>query len=181
MRPRTWVLVLAAVFAVLQLADVTGRDTPDSKNYVSYALTLGGADQREAAVRTADWVCAGQASEAARAQSVNVVRFHAPSPAGRVFARCREDELRRVETRWAAGQGDGHIVPFVGPRLRAVFEVRPGYPLFLLPFVAALGVTWCRKRLTVSGASEPVPTLACTMSGATAETLTVPSTDALYT
>ncbi|MFE3162892.1 hypothetical protein [Streptomyces sp. NPDC059224] len=142
MRPRTWVLVLAAVFAVLQLADVTGRDTPDSKNYVSYALTLGGADQREAAVRTADWVCAGQASEAARAQSVNVVRFHAPSPAGRVFARCREDELRRVETRWAAGQGDGHIVPFVGPRLRAVFEVRPGYPLFLLPFVAALGVTW---------------------------------------
>ncbi|MEU2622277.1 hypothetical protein ABZ642_29835 [Streptomyces sp. NPDC007157] len=142
MRPRTWVLVLAAVFAVLQLADVTGRDTSDSKNYVSYALTLGGADQRAAAARTVDWACAGQASEAARAQRVNVVRFHAPSPAGRVFAECREAELRRVETRLAAGQTDGHIVPFVGPRLRAIFEVRPGYPVFLLPFVTVLGVTW---------------------------------------
>ncbi|MGW2958392.1 hypothetical protein ACWDGI_07880 [Streptomyces sp. NPDC001220] len=142
MRPRTWVLVLAAVFAVLQLADVTGRDTPDSKNYVSYALTLGGADQRAAAARTVDWACAGQASEAARAQSVNVVHFHAPSPAGRVFAECREDGLRRVETRLAAGRTDGHVVPFVGPRLRAIFEVRPGYPVLLLPFVTVFGVTW---------------------------------------
>ncbi|MEU9157200.1 hypothetical protein AB0D59_43320 [Streptomyces sp. NPDC048417] len=142
MRPRTWVLVLAAVFAVLQLANVTGRDTPDSANYVSYALTLGGADQREAAARTVDWVCAGQASAAARAQSVNVLHFHAPSPAGRVFAECRQGALRLVERRLAAGQTDGHIVPFVGPRLRAIFEVRPGYPLFLLPFVTVFGVTW---------------------------------------
>ncbi|MEU0969012.1 hypothetical protein ABZ357_27655 [Streptomyces sp. NPDC005917] len=142
MRPRTWVLVLAAVFAVLQLANVTGRDTPDSKNYVSYALSLGGADRREAAAGTVDWACAGKASAAERAQSVNVVRFHAPSPAGRVFAECRQDELRRVERRWAAGQTDGHIVPFVGPRLRAIFEVRPGYPVFLLPFVTVFGVTW---------------------------------------
>ncbi|MFJ9346985.1 hypothetical protein [Streptomyces sp. NPDC101237] len=142
MRPRTWVLVLAAVFAVLQLANVTGRDTPDSKNYVSYALALGGAQQREAAVRTIAWVCAGQASEAARAQSVDVVRFHAPSPAERVSARCRRDELRRVERRSAAGPADGHVVPFVGARLRAIFEVRPGYPVFLLPFVTVFGVTW---------------------------------------
>ncbi|MER5520965.1 hypothetical protein [Streptomyces sp. NPDC002763] len=142
MRPRTWVLVLAAVFTVLQLANVTGRDTPDSENYVSYALTLGGADHREAAARTAGWACAGQASAAARAQSVNVLHFHAPSPARRVFAECRENELRRVEHRLAAGQTDGHIVPFVAPRLRAIFEVRPGYPVFLLPFVTAFGVTW---------------------------------------
>ncbi|MER5527162.1 hypothetical protein ABT075_21615 [Streptomyces sp. NPDC002677] len=142
MRPRTWVLVLAAVFAVLQLANVTGRDTPDSENYVSYALTLGGADHREAAARTIDWACAGQASQAARAQSVNVLHFHAPSPAGRVFSECRENELRRVERRLAAGQTDGHVVPFVAPRLRAIFEVRPGYPVFLLPFVTVFGVTW---------------------------------------
>ncbi|MFE2061471.1 hypothetical protein ACFXDH_03575 [Streptomyces sp. NPDC059467] len=142
MRPRTWVLVLAAVFAVLQLADVTGRDTPDSKNYVSYALTLGGATKREAAAETADWACAGDASKARRAQSVDVLRFHAPNPAGRVFAECRSSELRRVERRLAAGQTDGHIVPFVGPRLRAIFEVRPGYPVFLLPFVTVFGVTW---------------------------------------
>ncbi|MFD8721697.1 hypothetical protein ACFV2H_27860 [Streptomyces sp. NPDC059629] len=142
MRPRTWVLVLAAVFAVLQLADVTGRDTPDSKNYVSYALTLGGATKQEAAAETADWACAGDASKARRAQSVDVLRFHGPNPAGRVFAQCRSSELRRVERRLAAGQTDGHIVPFVGPRLRAVFEVRPGYPVLLLPFVTVFGVTW---------------------------------------
>ncbi|WP_234544051.1 hypothetical protein [Streptomyces shenzhenensis] len=144
MRPRTWVLVLAAVFAVLQLANVTGRDTPDSKNYVSYALALGGAGKRAAAAETVDWVCAGDASAAERAQRVDVLRFHAPSPAGRVSADCRTGELRRVERRlWAGGaQTDGHIVPFVGPRLRRIFEVRPGYPVFLLPFVTVFGVTW---------------------------------------
>ncbi|MFF4114670.1 hypothetical protein ACFY0P_14510 [Streptomyces sp. NPDC001714] len=144
MRPRTWVLVLAAVFAVLQLANVTGRDTPDSKNYVSYALTLGGAGKREAAAETVDWVCAGQASAAERTQRVDVLRFHAPSPAGRVFAECRAGELRRVERRLRAGgaQTDGHVVPFVAPRLRRIFEVRPGYPVFLVPFVTVCGVTW---------------------------------------
>ncbi|MFF5143477.1 hypothetical protein ACFY6U_27705 [Streptomyces sp. NPDC013157] len=144
MRPRTWVLVLAAVFAVLQLADVTGRDTPDSKNYVSYALTLAGAGKREAAAETVDWVCAGKASAAERAQRVDVLRFHAPSPAGRVFAECRAGELQRVERRLRAGgaQTDGHVVPFVAPRLRRIFEVRPGYPVFLVPFVTVFGVTW---------------------------------------
>ncbi|MER5795385.1 hypothetical protein [Streptomyces sp. NPDC001980] len=144
MRPRTWVLVLAAAFAVLQLVNVTGRDTPDSKNYVSYALTLAGAGKREAAAETVDWVCAGKASAAEHAQRVDVLRFHAPSPAGRVFAECRAGELRRVERRLRAGgaQTDGHVVPFVAPRLRRIFEVRPGYPLFLVPFVTVFGVTW---------------------------------------
>ena len=54
MRPRTWVLLLAALFALMQLATVEGRDTPDSKNYVSYALSLTGADKREAAAATID-------------------------------------------------------------------------------------------------------------------------------
>ncbi|MEV5955859.1 hypothetical protein AB0M11_19155 [Streptomyces sp. NPDC051987] len=144
MRARTWVLVLAAAFAVLQLANVTGRDSPDSKNYVSYALALGGAGKREAAAETVDWVCAGEASAAERARRVDVLRFHAPSPAGRVYADCRAGELRRVERRLRAGgaQTDGHIVPFVGPRLRRIFEVRPGYPVYLLPFVTLFGVTW---------------------------------------
>ncbi|CAM5423575.1 hypothetical protein SFUMM280S_09471 [Streptomyces fumanus] len=42
-------LLLAAAFAVLQLANVTGRDTPDSKNYLSYALSLSGEGKRGAA------------------------------------------------------------------------------------------------------------------------------------
>lgn len=135
-------LLLAAVFALLQLANVTGRDTPDSKNYVSYALDLGGADKREAAGATIDWVCAGQASLARRGQSVDVIHFHRADPAPAVLDRCRGDEWRTVDRRLAAGQTDGHIVPFNAPRLRQIFEVRPGYPAYLLPFVSVLGVTW---------------------------------------
>ncbi|GHD89273.1 hypothetical protein GCM10010508_29260 [Streptomyces naganishii JCM 4654] len=48
-RPRTWVLILAALFALLQLGTVTGRDTPDTKNYLAYALSLRGEDRRETA------------------------------------------------------------------------------------------------------------------------------------
>ncbi len=142
MRPRTWVLLLTAVFAVLQLANVTGRATPDSKNYVSYALTLSGADKREAAAATIDWFCAGRASIAHRAQNVDVVRFHAPDPAPRVLAECREQEWRQVEARLAAGQSGGRTVPFMPERFMRIFEARPGYPVFLVPFVTLFGVTW---------------------------------------
>jgi hypothetical protein len=142
MRPRAWVLLAAAVFALAQLANVTGRDTSDSRNYVAYALSLGGAGKREAATATVDWACAGQASLARRGQSVDVVRFHRADPAAREFAACRADALGVVDRRLAAGQTDGHIPPFMKPRLRRIFEVRPGYPVFLLPFVTTLGVTW---------------------------------------
>ncbi|MER7737532.1 hypothetical protein ABTX34_04230 [Streptomyces sp. NPDC096538] len=142
MRPRTWVLLLAALFALLQLANVEGRDTPDSKNYVSYALSLGGADKREAAEATIDHYCAGRAAMAHRAQNVDVVRFHAPDPAPRVLQECREQEWRQVEAHLAAGDTAGHTVPFMPERFMRIFEVRPGYPVFLLPFVTLLGVTW---------------------------------------
>ncbi|CAL9533871.1 hypothetical protein [Streptomyces sp. enrichment culture] len=142
MRPRTWVLLLAAVFAVLQLANVSGRDTPDSKNYLSYALSLGGAGTREAAAVTIDHYCAGRAAIAHRAQNVDVVRFHAPDPAPRVLQECREQEWRAVEAGLADGRSAGHTVPFMPERFMRIFEVRPGYPVFLLPFVGLLGATW---------------------------------------
>ncbi|MEU6575953.1 hypothetical protein [Streptomyces sp. NPDC046805] len=142
MRPRAWVLLLAAAFALMQLATVTGRDTPDSKNYVSYALSLGGASKREAAAATIDWACAGQASVVHRNQDVDVVRFHRPDPTPRVLTGCRAEEWRLVDRRLRAGQTEGHIVPFIGQRMKRIFEVRPGYPAFLLPFVTAFGVTW---------------------------------------
>ncbi|OSC49817.1 hypothetical protein B5181_40660, partial [Streptomyces sp. 4F] len=104
MRPRTWVLLLAAVFALLQLANVTGRDTPDTKNYLSYALSLTGESKRGVAAATIDYVCASKASTARRDQSVHVVRFHRPDPTDRVMDECREREWRQVEPRLAAGQ-----------------------------------------------------------------------------
>ncbi|WP_077800607.1 hypothetical protein [Streptomyces sp. JHA26] len=141
MRPRAWVLVLAAVFALLQLANVTGRDTPDTRNYLAYALSLSGESKRGAASATIDYVCAGRASTARRDQSVDVVRFHRPDPSDRVAAECREREWARVEPRLAAGQ-TGRIVPFMPERFMRIFEVRPGYPVFLVPFVTVFGVTW---------------------------------------
>ncbi|MEV8072835.1 hypothetical protein [Streptomyces pseudogriseolus] len=142
MRPRTWVLLLAALFALMQLGTVEGRDTPDSKNYVSYALSLTGVDKREAAAVTIDHYCAGKAAMAHRAQNVDVVRFHAPDPAPRVLQECREQEWRQVEARLAAGETGGQTVPFMPERFMRIFEVRPGYPLVLAPFVALFGVTW---------------------------------------
>ncbi|MFD9394653.1 hypothetical protein ACFWBB_29125 [Streptomyces sp. NPDC060000] len=142
MRPRTWVLLLAAVFALFQLANVTGRDTPDSKNYLSYALSLRGESKREAAAATIDYACAGEASTAARRQSVDVLRFDAPDPGRRVAAECRRREWRTVDARLRAGQTGGHTVPFMPERFMRIFEVRPGYPVFLLPFITLFGVTW---------------------------------------
>ncbi|MER6092701.1 hypothetical protein [Streptomyces bluensis] len=142
MRPRTWVLALAALFALLQLAGVTGRDTPDSKNYVSYALDLRGDSKREAAAGAIDWTCAGRASIARRNQSADPARFHAPDPTARVTDKCREELWREVDKRLRAGQTGGHIAPFANERFMRIFEVRPGYPLLLVPFITVLGVTW---------------------------------------
>ncbi|MFF4348984.1 hypothetical protein [Streptomyces sp. NPDC001530] len=140
--PWSWVIVLSAVFAVLQLANVTGRDTPDTKNYLSYALSLRGESKHDAAALTIDYACAGKASIARRNQSVHVVRFHAPSPTGRVMEECRRDQWRGVSKRLAAGETAGHTVPFMPPRFMRIFEVRPGYPALLVPFITAFGVTW---------------------------------------
>ncbi|MFD0254656.1 hypothetical protein ACFVGX_27530 [Streptomyces sp. NPDC127113] len=142
MRPRLWVLVLAAVFAALQLANVTGRDTPDTKNYLAYALSLSGEGKRGVATATIDYVCASRAERARRDQSVHVVRLHRPDPTDQVAAECREQEWAAVEPQLAAGRTGGHTLPYMPDRFMRIFEVRPGYPLFLAPFVAVLGVTW---------------------------------------
>ncbi|XVV35500.1 hypothetical protein ACQPXT_16665 [Streptomyces sp. CA-100214] len=142
MRPRLWVLVLAAVFAALQLANVTGRDTPDTKNYLAYALSLSGEGKRGVATATIDYVCASRAERARRDQSVHVVRLHRPDPTDQVAAECREREWAVVEPQLAAGRTGGHTLPYMPDRFMRIFEVRPGYPLFLVPFVAVLGVTW---------------------------------------
>ncbi|MFM9447631.1 hypothetical protein [Streptomyces acidiscabies] len=135
-------LVLAALFAVCQLAGVTGRDTPDSKNYLSYALSLRGDGKRAAASATIDYVCAGQGSIAARRQGVDVTRFREPSPRARVVAACRAKEWRGVEARLRGGQVGGRTVPFASARFMRIFEARPGYPAYLVPFLAVFGVTW---------------------------------------
>ncbi|MGX9887200.1 hypothetical protein [Streptomyces sp. NPDC002276] len=142
MRPRTWVLVLAAVFAVLQLANVTGRDTPDTKNYLSYALSLSGESKRAAATVTIDYYCASRGAVARRDQSVNALNFHGKDPAARVAKKCRAAQWRVVDAQVRAGNRGGFITPFMPERFMRIFEVRPGYPVFLVPFVTLLGPVW---------------------------------------
>ncbi|MBP5863347.1 hypothetical protein QBA57_24735 [Streptomyces scabiei] len=142
MRARAWVLLLAAGFALLQFASVTGRATPDTKNYVAYALALGGAGPREAAAGAVDHYCGSRAATAGRKQGVDVVRFRAPSPAARVAEECRRKLWRKVDRGLAAGRTDGPIPPFASERFQRIFEVRPGYPVLLAPFVAVFGVVW---------------------------------------
>ncbi|MEU4978899.1 hypothetical protein [Streptomyces sp. NPDC021969] len=136
------VLLLAAVFGALQLANVTGRDTPDTRNYLSYALSLTGESKRAAATATIDYVCASRAERTRRDQSVHVVRFHRADPTAGELAECRKQEWAVVRPRLAAGQTGGHTVPYMSERFMAIFEARPGYPAFLVPFVLAFGVTW---------------------------------------
>lgn len=140
--PLGWVLLLAAVFALAQLGTVTGRDTPDTKNYLAYALSLRGEDKRETAAVVIEHACAGRAARARREQSVDVLKFDAPSPAARVAKKCRAELWREVDARLRAGQTGGHTLPFLSVRFMRIFEVRPGYPVFLIPFVTVLGATW---------------------------------------
>ncbi|MFF3481681.1 hypothetical protein ACFYXC_00155 [Streptomyces sp. NPDC002701] len=141
-RPAAWVLFLAALFGCLQLANVTGRDTPDSRNYLSYALSLGGADKREATGRTIEYLCASRGEKASRRHSVDVRRFRTPDPGPGVRAECRRHYQRSLGQRLDAGQTSGWTAPFMSERFMRIFEVRPGYPLLLMPFVALFGATW---------------------------------------
>ncbi|NEA46235.1 hypothetical protein G3I35_08095, partial [Streptomyces sp. SID10815] len=77
-----------------------------------------------------------------REQRVDVLRFAAPSPAARVARKCRAELWRTVDARLRAGQSGGHTLPFLSERFMRIFEVRPGYPVFLVPFVTVLGATW---------------------------------------
>lgn len=47
-----------------------------------------------------------------------------------------------MNARLRAGQTGGFITPFTSERFMRIFEVRPGYPVFLVPFVTLLGPVW---------------------------------------
>lgn len=73
---------------------------------------------------------------------MNPLNFHGKDPAARVAKKCRAAEWRGVDARLRAGQTGGFITPFTSERFMRIFEVRPGYPVFLVPFVTLLGPVW---------------------------------------
>ncbi|MEU4028436.1 hypothetical protein [Streptomyces anulatus] len=130
-------LLIAVVFAGLQLTAVTGRASPDTKNYLSYALSLSGESRQEAGRRAIAYSCAsGQHA------SLSPVPWTNRKAVGESEEQC----VRRLNDSvayWTRhGNTEGMTAPFANQRFMAIFEARPGYPLFLVPFVTVLGTTW---------------------------------------
>ncbi|MFD4178934.1 hypothetical protein [Streptomyces anulatus] len=130
-------LLIAVAFAGLQLTAVTGRASPDTKNYLSYALSLSGEDRQEAGRLAIGYSCAsGQHAP------LDFIPWTSRKAAGESEEQC----VRRLNDSVAYWSGHGNTsgmtAPFANQRFMAIFEARPGYPLFLVPFVTAFGPTW---------------------------------------
>lgn len=130
-------LLIAVAFAGLQLTAVTGRASPDTKNYLSYALSLSGEDRQEAGRLAIGYSCAsGQHAP------LDFIPWTSRKAAGELEEQC----VRRLNDSVAYWSGHGNTsgmtAPFANQRFMAIFEARPGYPLFLVPFVTAFGPTW---------------------------------------
>ncbi|MEV6858858.1 hypothetical protein ACIOGT_33520 [Streptomyces microflavus] len=130
-------LLIAVAFAVLQLTAVTGRASPDTKNYLSYALSLSGESRAEAGRRAIDYSCASQ--QHGPLSSI-------PWTSRKISGESQEQCVRRLNdsvAHWSRnGNTSGMTAPFANHRFMAIFEARPGYPLFLVPFVTVFDATW---------------------------------------
>ncbi|MFD3647881.1 hypothetical protein ACFWVT_12680 [Streptomyces cyaneofuscatus] len=130
-------LLIAVAFAGLQLTAVTGRASPDTKNYLSYALSLSGEGRAEAGRRAIDYSCASQ--QHGPLDSI-------PWTSRKIAGESEEQCVRRLNdsvAHWSRnGNTSGMIAPFANHRFMAIFEARPGYPLFLVPFVTVFGAMW---------------------------------------
>ncbi|OCC11315.1 hypothetical protein [Streptomyces sp. PTY087I2] len=130
-------LLIAVAFTGLQLTAVTGRASPDTKNYLSYALSLSGESREEAGRRAIAYSC-----DSGQHASLSPVPWTNRKTVGESEEQC----VRRLNDSvayWTRhGNTSGMTAPFANERFMAIFEARPGYPLFLVPFVAVFGITW---------------------------------------
>ncbi|WP_239119887.1 hypothetical protein [Streptomyces cyaneofuscatus] len=130
-------LLIAVAFAGLQLTAVTGRASPDTKNYLSYALSLSGESRAEAGRRAIDHSCASQ-----QHGPLDSIPWTSRKVAGESEEQCVR-RLNESVAHWSRnGNTSGMIAPFANHRFMAIFEARPGYPLFLVPFVTVFGAMW---------------------------------------
>ncbi|WP_199889219.1 hypothetical protein [Streptomyces badius] len=131
------VLLIALAFTGLQLTAVTGRASPDTKNYLSYALSLSGESREEAGRRAIAYSC-----DSGQHPSLSPVPWTNRKAVGESEEQC----VRRLNDSvayWTRhGNTEGMTAPFANQRFMAIFEARPGYPLFLVPFIDAFGIRW---------------------------------------
>lgn len=137
-------MLVMAVFVGFQLTSLTGRDSPDSKNYLSYALRLSGESRDAATAEAIDYTCADE-------------------PDSRLVQECVR-KLTRSAAYWTRhGNTSGMTGPFFNSRFMAIYEARPGYPLLLVPFIAAfglvLGVWLAGVTVTLAGSLFVLATL----------------------
>ncbi|MYW78615.1 hypothetical protein F610DRAFT_05292 [Streptomyces sp. LaPpAH-199] len=130
-------LVIAVAFTALQLTAVTGRASPDSKNYLSYALSLSGESRAEAGRRAIAYSC-----ESGQHAPLDTIPWTSRKAAGETEAQCVRRLTDSVAYWTRNGNTSGMTAPFANQRFMAIFEARPGYPLFLVPFVTAFGAVW---------------------------------------
>ncbi|WP_394818350.1 hypothetical protein [Streptomyces griseus] len=130
-------VLIAVAFAGLQLTAVTGRASPDTKNYLSYALSLSGESREEAGRRAIGYSCAsGQHGP------LDSIPWTSRKAAGESEEQCVRRLTDSVAYWSRHGNTSGMTAPFANQRFMAIFEARPGYPLFLVPFVTVFGATW---------------------------------------
>ncbi|WP_424861025.1 hypothetical protein [Streptomyces sp. MMS24-I29] len=130
---RVWptALLVSIVYVLLQLTAGTSWTLyPDSYRYARAAEEYTGADRDQAHRTALTAFCASRADAAARSKALDPLASKKDPGASRSAARttCME--------RWR----DAPDITTGDPRYQSIFSSRPGYPLLLTPFVAALGV-----------------------------------------
>ncbi|MFJ9623539.1 hypothetical protein [Streptomyces sp. NPDC101181] len=130
-------LLIAVAFAGLQLTAVTGRASPDTKNYLSYALSLSGESRQEAGRRAIAYSC-----DSAQHAPIPTIPWTSRKAAGETEAACVRRLTDSVAYWSRNGNTSGMTAPFANHRFMAIFESRPGYPLLLIPFVTLFGTVW---------------------------------------
>ena len=124
----------------------------------------------KAAAHTIDYFCSSQRVRGAQADRLDLKKFTEPGDGERSYLACRKTAVNRVRTVEKQGGVSGYMSLFATPRMSAIFVARPGYPLFLVPFVAALGITWgvwaAAVTVTVAAAALAVALLRTVGAGA---------------
>ncbi|WP_404815477.1 hypothetical protein [Streptomyces thermolineatus] len=141
-RTAAWSLLLAVVCALCQLPTWIGRESPDTRSYLSYSLRVLGDSREEATARTVDYYCHSRAVASTRPRAADPRGLGRSSGYLRERTSCERDLAARVKRRTAEGNTAGMVAPFTGSRFAAIFEARPGYPYVLAPFIACFGVVW---------------------------------------